>query len=37
VHLVTIPGHVFFLPNEIPGRVAEIILEATGHPAAPSS
>jgi pimeloyl-ACP methyl ester carboxylesterase len=37
VHLVTIPGHVFFLPNEIPGRVAEIILEAASHPAAPSS
>jgi pimeloyl-ACP methyl ester carboxylesterase len=27
-HVVTIPGHVFFLPNEAPRRVAEIILEA---------
>ena len=26
--LVTIPGQVFFIPNEIPDRVAEIILEA---------
>jgi pimeloyl-ACP methyl ester carboxylesterase len=28
VHVVTIPGQVFFLPNEIPERVAEIIGEA---------
>ena len=27
-HLVTIPGHVFFLPNETPDRIADIILEA---------
>jgi pimeloyl-ACP methyl ester carboxylesterase len=27
-HVVTIPGAVFFLPNEIPGRIAEIIGEA---------
>jgi pimeloyl-ACP methyl ester carboxylesterase len=27
-HVVTIPGAVFFLPNEIPERVAEIIGEA---------
>ena len=27
-HLVTIPGAVFFLPNEIPKRIADIILEA---------
>jgi pimeloyl-ACP methyl ester carboxylesterase len=27
-HLVTIPGHVFFLPNEIPDRIADVILEA---------
>ena len=26
--LVTIPGHVFFLPNEIPERIAAIIREA---------
>jgi len=26
--LVTIPGHVFFLPNEIPNRVAQITSEA---------
>jgi hypothetical protein len=25
MHLVTIPGHVFFLPNEVPARVAEVI------------
>jgi pimeloyl-ACP methyl ester carboxylesterase len=27
-HVVTIPGHVFFLPNEIPDRIADVILEA---------
>lgn len=27
-HLVTIPGHVFFLPNEIPDQIADVILEA---------
>lgn len=26
--LVTIPGQVFFLPNEIPGRIAELVVEA---------
>lgn len=31
VHLVTIPGAVFFLPNEVPERIAEVILEAVGH------
>jgi pimeloyl-ACP methyl ester carboxylesterase len=29
-HLVTIPGHVFFLPNEVPERIGEVILEAAG-------
>jgi hypothetical protein len=29
-HVVTIPGHVFFMPNEIPDRIADIILEAGG-------
>jgi pimeloyl-ACP methyl ester carboxylesterase len=29
-HLVTIPGTVFFLPNEVPDRVAAAILEAAG-------
>jgi hypothetical protein len=29
VHLVTIPGNVFFLPNEVPERIAGIVLEAT--------
>jgi len=28
VHLVTIPGAVFFLPNEAPDRIAENIVEA---------
>ena len=27
-HLLTIPGHVFFMPNEIPDRIADIILDA---------
>jgi len=26
--LVTIPGSVFFLPTEVPGRIAEVIVEA---------
>jgi pimeloyl-ACP methyl ester carboxylesterase len=30
-HLVTIPGSVFFLPNEVPARIAETIVEAAGH------
>jgi pimeloyl-ACP methyl ester carboxylesterase len=30
VHLVTIPGHVFFLPNEVPEQIAGIIREAAG-------
>lgn len=29
-HLVTIPGHVFFLPNEVPEQIAAVILEAAG-------
>lgn len=28
VRVVTIPGHVFFLPNEVPGRIADVITEA---------
>ena len=28
VRLVTIPGHVFFLPNDVPRAIAEIIVEA---------
>jgi hypothetical protein len=30
-HLVTIPGSVFFLPNEVPKRIADVILQAVGH------
>lgn len=30
-YLVTIPGAVFFLPIEVPERIAEIILEAIHH------
>jgi pimeloyl-ACP methyl ester carboxylesterase len=30
VRLVTLPGKVFFLPNEAPTRVAELIVEALG-------
>lgn len=29
VHLVTIPGNVFFLPNEVPERIAAVVLDAT--------
>jgi pimeloyl-ACP methyl ester carboxylesterase len=28
VRVVTIPGHVFFLPNEAPDRVADVIVQA---------
>lgn len=28
VHLVTIPGAVFFLPNEVPDRIANVIVDA---------
>jgi len=27
-HLVTIPGKVFFLPNEVPARIADVVVEA---------
>ena len=27
-HLVTLPGHVFFFPNEAPGPIADVIVEA---------
>lgn len=30
VQLVTIPGHVFFLPNEVPEQMAAVIVEAAG-------
>jgi pimeloyl-ACP methyl ester carboxylesterase len=29
-HVVTIPGQVFFLPNEVPEQIAGIVLQATG-------
>jgi len=29
-HIVTIPGSVFFLPNEVPGPIADVIVEALG-------
>jgi pimeloyl-ACP methyl ester carboxylesterase len=32
-HVVTIPGAVFFLPNEAPGPIADVIVEATSHAA----
>jgi len=28
VHLVTIPGHVFFLPNDVPDAIADVIVDA---------
>jgi hypothetical protein len=27
---VTIPGHVFFLPNEVPDPIAAVVVEAAG-------
>jgi pimeloyl-ACP methyl ester carboxylesterase len=32
IHLVTIPGAAFFLPNEASMRVAQVIVEAGGQP-----
>ena len=26
--VVTLPGHVFFLPNEVPERIADVIVQA---------
>jgi pimeloyl-ACP methyl ester carboxylesterase len=31
-HLVTLPGAVFFMPNETPGPIAEVIVEALTSP-----
>ena len=28
VRVVTVPGNVFFLPNEVPDQVADVIVEA---------
>jgi hypothetical protein len=28
VRVVTLPGRVFFIPNEVPGRVADAIVQA---------
>jgi pimeloyl-ACP methyl ester carboxylesterase len=36
-HLVTIPGHVFFLPNEVPEPLAAVIREAADHATSPAS
>jgi pimeloyl-ACP methyl ester carboxylesterase len=35
--LVTIPGSVFFLPNEVPGPIADAIVEAISHAQAPTA
>jgi pimeloyl-ACP methyl ester carboxylesterase len=36
-HLVTLPGHVFFMPNEAPGPIADVIVEALRSRAGPAS
>src|SRR3954465_2408085 len=37
-HLVTLPGHVFFMPNEAPGAIADVIVEAVrSHAPSPSA
>lgn len=36
-HLVTIPGHVFFLPNEVPEPIAATVLEALGRAGSPAA
>jgi pimeloyl-ACP methyl ester carboxylesterase len=35
-HLVTIPGSVFFLPNEVPERIAQVIMEAVAAAGSPA-
>jgi len=35
--LVTIRGSVFFLPNEVPDRIADVIVEAVGHAGRPAT
>jgi pimeloyl-ACP methyl ester carboxylesterase len=30
VRVITLPGHVFFIPNEVPGRVADVVVAALG-------
>jgi pimeloyl-ACP methyl ester carboxylesterase len=37
VHLVTLPGAVFFMPNEAPGSIADVIVEAVRSPASSAS
>ena len=32
VRVVTLPGKVFFLPNEVPGRIAEMVVQALAEP-----
>jgi pimeloyl-ACP methyl ester carboxylesterase len=36
VRVVTIPGQVFFLPNEVPGRIADVIVQALAEARAPT-
>jgi pimeloyl-ACP methyl ester carboxylesterase len=36
-HLVTLPGEVFFIPNEAPGPIAEVIIDAIRSPAPSAS
>ena len=38
VRVVTVPGKVFFLPNEVPARIADVIVQALAETrASPSS
>jgi pimeloyl-ACP methyl ester carboxylesterase len=36
-HVVTLPGEVFFIPNEVPGPIADIVVEAAKSPASSAS
>jgi pimeloyl-ACP methyl ester carboxylesterase len=36
-HLVTLPGAVFFMPNEAPGPIADVIVEAVRSPTSSAS
>ena len=36
-HVVTVPGKVFFMPNEIPERIAEVIVDAVQEVGAPEA
>jgi pimeloyl-ACP methyl ester carboxylesterase len=37
VNVVTLPGHIFFLPNEAPEQIASTVLEAVNRTESPAA